>query len=116
MAMEQAMPPEAAPAAEAPAEGGGNGVMDLITNISDGLAMLVDAASEAAPEVSQELQSVNDAFKGVIEKIMASQGAGPEAAAQAAPPAAGGMPEAAGAKGAIPVGAPPKGAIPVGRR
>jgi hypothetical protein len=119
MAMDPAaMPAQEAGAPAAPQEGGGgNDVMDLITNISDGLAMLVDAASEAAPEVSQALQKVNDDYKAVIDQLISAQGGQDPAAAQAPGMSpAGGMPEAAGAKGAVPVGAPPKGAVPVGRR
>lgn len=122
MAMDPAaMPPEAQGAPAAPEQaGGGDQVTDLITNISDGLAMLVDAASEVAPEVSQALQKVNDDYKAIMDQLMSGAGAAPADAASAGPQAApgNGAPEAAGAKGAMPVGMAmgAKGAVPVGRR
>ena len=129
MAMQPGMPQEAAePNAQAPeaapAEGGGGAdqFTDLITNISDGLAMLTDAISSSgmAPDAAKALQGLNDQYKQIVDQLMASSGGDsaeppPGSAPQAAPGM--GSPEAAGAKGgAVPVGAAPKGAIPVGRR
>lgn len=95
-------------AGQAPGQAQGGSVADLISNISKGLAMLVDASAQAAPEISQALQKINDEYKSVVEQMMGQEGAkGPGG------PAA---PEAAGAQGAVPAGAPPKGAIPMGGR
>ncbi len=67
MAMEQGLPPEAA---AAPAEGGADQLSDLISNITDGLAMLTEVMGQVSPESGAELESLSQGFQGIISKAM----------------------------------------------
>lgn len=95
------MPPEAAPAAPeggAPAPGGDQ-FTELVSNLSNGLTMVLDLANSASPEAAQLIQQSNDLFQQGIEMLV-SGGQAPQA-----PQGPGaGSPEAAGAAGAVPVG------------
>lgn len=97
MAMDPgAMPPQGAPAEAAPAEeGGGDQFADLVSNITDGLGMLMEVLSEVSPEVGAELEGVSQAFQATISKAMGG-GAAPQGQGQVSPEASRG--------GAVPVG------------
>lgn len=94
MANEQ-MPP---PGAEAPpAEGGDSGIVDLVSNISNGMAMLVEVlgASNVSPDGAQKLSSLAQAFGETMNEIISSQGgAGAQAQPSESPMEAGGNPNA----------------------
>lgn len=88
MAMEQGAP---APAA-APQQGGGDQFSELVSNITDGLAMLTEVMGEVSPDAGAELDGVSQAFQAVISKAMSGAGGGqgqvpPEAARGGAVPA-----------------------------
>lgn len=64
------------------AQGGGSDQFtQLVSNVTDGLAMLTDVLGSANPEAGSAMDGVSQAFKGVIEKMM-SGGAAPAAQGQ----------------------------------
>lgn len=100
-------PPEAA--AAAPAEGqeqsGDSQVTDLISNISNGLAMLTDAIGSVSPELGQAWQAFNEQYKQLVEQSMqGAQGGQPQ------------PPTAAGSHGMSPEASANPGAQPAGMR
>lgn len=82
------------PSEAAPQGGDGSQLVELITSISDGLAMLVDAVNSSgiAPDVAQKLDQINSQFQQVMDSAMSGGGGGGQAA-----PAGVSSPEAAGA-------------------
>jgi hypothetical protein len=78
MAMEQ-MPPQGAPAPEgaAPAEGGGDQFTDLVTNISNAMGMLSEAAASINPGAAEKLNGLADQFQSVIVEL--TSGGAPQA-------------------------------------
>ena len=75
-------------------DGGGSQLVELISSISDGLAMLTDAVNSAgiAPEVAKQLDQINSQFQSVMDSAMSGGGGGGPVA-----PAGVSAPEAAGA-------------------
>jgi hypothetical protein len=71
---EQMMPAEGA----APAGGaeGKDQFTDLVSNITDGMAMLTDVMGQVNPDAAAELGAIADQYKSAIEKAMASAGGG----------------------------------------
>ena len=97
-----AMDPGAAPqpggapqGGAAPAQGGDQ-FADLVSNITDGLAMLTEVLSEMSPDVGAELDGVSKAFQSTISKAMSGAGGPPQGQGQTSPEASRG--------GAVPAG------------
>lgn len=68
--------PAAAPAGGPPQAGGqGDQIAELVSNISDGLAMLADALQDVDPQSAQALMSMGDQYKQIMGKVMGGSGA-----------------------------------------
>jgi hypothetical protein len=94
MADQGMVPPEAA--AEAPVEGGDE-LTQLISNLSDGMSMLLEVASSAGLDASK-LDAAQQAYQAAVEDVLAGGGKPGMA------PAGQGMasPEAGAMAGAVP--------------
>lgn len=75
------MPP-AAPGA-APAEGGADQFTELVTNISNAMGMLAEAAGSMNPGAGEKLNALSDQFQSVVGELMS--GAAPQAGGQVSP-------------------------------
>ena len=86
MAMDPMAAQGGAPAPEgaAPAEGGGDQLGDLISNLTDGFAMLTDVLGSANPAAGEKMMALSESFKGIIEEAM-NGGAAPGGAGAVAP-------------------------------
>lgn len=88
--------------ADKPADtaGGPDKFGELVTNLSDGLSMLTQLASQVDPETAQGFDQINQQFQQLVSGMAQKMGGGAPA------PAGQGMssPEAGGAAGAKPAG------------
>lgn len=89
MAQEQ-MPQEQMPAEAQPSEQGqgGDQLTQLVSNINQGLGMLLDAAKEVNPEAAGALQGAMEQFQAAVQALsQGPQGATPEQSGPASPEA-----------------------------
>lgn len=94
------MPPQEAPAEAAPAEGGQDQFAELVSNLSDGLSMLSQLASQVDSESAQAFDQINQQFQGAVEGMAQKMGGGQ----QPAPQGQGMASPEQGASGAKPAG------------
>ncbi len=100
MAQVSEAPPEQAQ--DAAEQGGGQDQFaELVSNLSDGLSMLTQLASQVDPESAQGFDQINQQFQGLVQGMAQKMGGGQ-------PPSPGGQgmasPEAGGNPGAKPAG------------
>ena len=78
------------PQEQAPQEGGGGELGDLLGNLSQGMAMLTEVVSEAGinPAIAERLQGIQSEFDSVVQEIA---GGGGEQAPQGQVPAEAGV-------------------------
>lgn len=80
------MPPAAAaPGGEAPAEGGTDQFTELVTNISNAMGMLAEAAGSMNPAAGEKLNAISDQFQSVVGELMSGGGAPQQAGGQVSP-------------------------------
>lgn len=63
-------------AGQSPKGGGDNELMDLVTNLSEGLSMFAEALSGVNPSLGEKAQGISESFKSLISELAGSGASG----------------------------------------